>query len=199
MGSHISRRQLVFSAAAIGASSVLPAAAHAATQDSVLRGIATRELSRMGGAIKNHDMVGVADFAAASSSPRFHLVDLAAGRVKSLLVAHGRGSDPAHSGWLRRFSNDPGSAATSEGAFVTSGLYSGKHGASMRLVGLDPTNNNAEERAIVVHGAWYVGDDMLRQHGQLGRSEGCFAFSESEIAMVLDRLGPGRLIVSTRI
>lgn len=198
MGSQISRRQLVFSAAAIGASSLLPATARAATQDNVLRGIASRELSRLGGAIKNRDLVGVADFSIASSAPRFHLVDLAAGRTTSLLVAHGRGSDPAHSGWLHRFSNDPGSAATSEGAFVTAGLYTGKHGASMRLVGLDPTNNNAEERAIVVHGAWYVGNNMLREHGQLGRSEGCFAFSESEIAMVLDRLGPGRLIVSTR-
>ena len=49
-----------------------------------------------------------------SSEPRFHLVDLASGQVESHRVCHGRGSDPAHSGYLERFSNDFGSYATLE-------------------------------------------------------------------------------------
>jgi hypothetical protein len=57
------------------------------------------------------DTIGIADFSRPSSEPRFHVVDLASGQVESHRVAHGRGSDPAHSGYLERFSNDFGSYA----------------------------------------------------------------------------------------
>ena len=138
----------------------------------------------------------VADFSPASRDPRFHLVETASGRVSNFLVAHGRGSDPDHSGWLKRFSNDDGSNATSAGVYLTAGEYQGKHGRSMRLKGLDPTNCNAEPRAVVMHGAWYVSPEMVAEHGKLGRSEGCFAFSEADLPRVLERLGPGRLITA---
>lgn len=156
-------------------------------------------LERAGGLVAHRDVVGVADFSQASRNPRFHLVDLTNGSVETLLVAHGRGSDPDRTGWLRSFSNRPGSAATSEGRYLTSGYYAGRHGRSMRLRGLDPTNNNAEERAIVVHAAWYVGPNVVREHGVLGRSEGCFAVSDADLPRVLDRLGPGRLLVATKL
>ncbi len=145
------------------------------------------------------DYIGIADFSVPSRAPRFHLLDMTSGKFKSLLVAHGRGSDPDHSGWVERFSNLPGSAASSQGAYLTRDIYQGKHGRSRRLVGLDPDNSNAESRAIVIHAAWYVSPDMVRQHGKLGRSEGCFAFSESDLAAVLDRLGPGRMIYADKI
>jgi hypothetical protein len=112
----------------------------------------------------------------------------------SHLVAHGRGSDPAHTGWLERFSNEPHSYATSAGAFRTRDIYYGEHGRSTRLDGLDASNSNAAARAIVVHGAWYVSDDIARNRGALGRSEGCFAMAPSSIAEVLTSLGSGRLI-----
>lgn len=153
-------------------------------------------LARHGGAAQHRDLVGVADFSRASRDPRFHIVDVANGRVSSLLVAHGRGSDPDHCGWLERFSNDPGSSATSSGVYLTAGEYEGKHGRSMRLQGLDPSNNNAESRAVVIHGAWYVSPQMVVEHGKLGRSEGCLAFSEADLPNVLERLGPGRLIIA---
>lgn len=156
-------------------------------------------LERCAGRVRFRDVVGVADFSQPSSARRFHLVDLANGRVDSVLVAHGRGSDPDHTGWLRRFSNAPGSEATSQGDYVTGGYYVGAHGRSMRLEGLDPTNSNAESRAIVVHAAWYVSPVMVRDHGVLGRSEGCFAVSQSDLPTVLERLGPGRLIVSRKL
>ena len=50
----------------------------------------------------------------------------------------------------------------------------------MKVHGLDWTNNNAEARAIVIHNAWYAEPEMIAQHGKLGRSEGCFAFSRAE-------------------
>jgi hypothetical protein len=155
-------------------------------------------LDRHGAAIAKRDMIGIADFATHSSKPRFHFVDLASGQTQTLLVSHGRGSDPAHSGMLQRFSNDFGSAASSEGAYRTDDIYVGKHGRSRRLTGLDATNCNAEPRAVVVHGAWYVSPQIVQQHGKLGRSEGCFAFSESEIEQVLARLGTGRMIYATK-
>lgn len=144
------------------------------------------------------DRIFIADFSRPSASPRLHLVNLESGRTDSLLVTHGRGSDPAYSGYLRQFSNQMGSAATSSGAFRSGRTYVGKHGTSRRLVGLDPTNDNVYARAIVVHGAWYADPKLLQEHGKLGRSEGCFAVSEDDIGPLLERLGEGRLIYAGR-
>jgi len=148
--------------------------------------------------ISHRDFIGVADFSLPSRAPRFHLVNVADGSVRSHLVAHGRGSDPAHTGWLDRFSNEPHSNATSAGAYRTGSLYLGAHGRSMRLEGLDPTNSNALSRAIVVHGAWYVNDEMIGHSGMLGRSQGCFAVADSSLPEIMARLGPGRLIYADK-
>ncbi|MDI1295250.1 MAG: murein L,D-transpeptidase catalytic domain family protein, partial [bacterium] len=103
-------------------------------------------------AFELRDRIALADFNAPSKELRFHIVDLIGGQSSSYLVAHGRGSDPAHSGWLQSFSNEPNSLASSAGAFKTGEIYEGQHGRAMRLAGLDPQNNNAEPRAIVIHG-----------------------------------------------
>ena len=156
-------------------------------------------LDAQGSRVAHRDRVAIADFAAPSSQPRFHLIDLAGGTSKSFLVAHGSGSDPSHTGWLQRFSNDPGSNASSEGAFVTQDYYVGKHGRSQRIVGLDGTNSNALERAIVIHAAWYSNPDMIRTHGMLGRSQGCFAVGEGDLDQVFARLGQGRMIYAAKV
>jgi hypothetical protein len=164
--------------------------------------VRTRALAAMSrniSCIKCRDVIGICDFDDPSSTPRFHLLDVASGRTTSLLVAHGRGSDPSHSGWLQKFSNAPGSAASSQGAFVTAEEYVGNHGRSRRIDGLDPTNSNARARAVVIHGAWYASPQMIAQHGKLGRSEGCFAFAEEDLAQVMARLGPGRLIYADKV
>ena len=155
-------------------------------------------LERHRGNIEHRDLIGIADFSQHSHAPRFSLLNLADGTATSHLVAHGRGSDPAHTGWLERFSNQPRSEATSAGAYRTDAIYVGEHGRSMRLEGLDPTNDNAASRAIVVHGAWYVSDDIIRHFGMLGRSEGCLAVANSSLDEVLTRLGPGRLIYADK-
>jgi hypothetical protein len=151
-------------------------------------------LERHHDSISHRDFIGVADFSLPSRAPRFHLVNLADGSVRSHLVAHGRGSDPSHTGWLERFSNEPHSNATSAGAYRTGSLYQGAHGRSMRLEGLDPTNSNALSRAIVVHAAWYVNEQVIGHSGMLGRSLGCFAVGNSSLPEIMARLGPGRLI-----
>ena len=153
-------------------------------------------LARHSSVIRHQDIIGIADFSAPSRLPRFHLLNVADGTMRSFLVAHGRGSDPAHTGWLQQFSNAPGSAATSAGSYVTGSTYTGQHGLSQRLSGLDDQNSNAESRGIVIHGAWYVSQTLASEHGLLGRSEGCFAFSESDYRDIILALGEGRLIYS---
>lgn len=140
------------------------------------------------------DRFGVVDFSRVSSVPRLFIVDFASGDMRSHLVAHGRGSDPAHTGWARSFSNEPGSFASSTGAFVTGMEYRGRHGRSLHLHGLDAENCNAERRAIVVHAAPYVSASIASASGMIGRSEGCFALSSASLGTVLDQLGPGRLL-----
>jgi hypothetical protein len=153
---------------------------------------------RHGTRIAQKDVVAIADYGLHSAIPRFFLYAPETGQVTALRVAHGRGSDPAHSGWLQRFSAQPGSAASSEGAYLTADAYVGQHGRSRRLIGLDPQNHTAMARAIVIHGAWYCEPQLLRQTGKLGRSEGCFAFSQTDVDLVLERLGLGHLLYSGR-
>ena len=149
--------------------------------------------------IPRRDVIGIVDFAKASNSGRFHVVDLESGRVESHLVAHGRGSDPDHSGFLERFSNGFGSLASSNGTYITADTYNGKYGHSMKVRGLDWSNNNAEARAIVIHNAWYAEPEVAAAHGKLGRSEGCFAFSRASQWSVMDRLGGGRMIYADKL
>lgn len=145
--------------------------------------------------IPHRDLVGIVDFSLPSAQPRFHLVDVVGGRtVATYLVSHGRGSDPGNSGWLERFSNQPGSNASSRGSYLIADTYYGKHGRSRRLRGLDPENSMAFNRAIVIHGAPYVNPGMAMAHGRIGRSEGCFAVSQGTVDELLAHLGPGRLL-----
>lgn len=155
---------------------------------------ALAELARHGNRIVHRDMIAVVDFSLASDQPRLHLVDLLGGSQTTLLVAHGRGSDPGNTGWLERFSNRPGSNASSSGSFMTGQTYHGKHGLSRKLIGLDPENDAAERRAIVIHSARYVSREMARDQGRIGRSHGCFTVAQDDLARVMARLGPGRLL-----
>lgn len=216
----VSRRQLVQGGAAAGAATLVaasPAFAAAVEAsavpyrraaprvivdpivDSRLLARARASFLRHRASIRETDVVGIADFSKPSALPRFYLMDTNSGRVTTHLVSHGRGSDPAHSGLLHRFSNAIGSNATSDGAYITGEYYYGRYGRSMRLSGLDPSNSNAETRAIVVHSAWYAEPSQVAQHGRLGRSEGCFAMSYSSLQEALARLGPGRFLYADKV
>lgn len=135
----------------------------------------------------------VIDYSLPSSRRRFWVLDMATGRVLTReLVAHGResGGDLAE-----RFSNQPGSLQSSLGTFVTGGVYRGRHGRSLRLRGLDRgLNDQAEARAIVIHGADYVSDDFVRRVGRLGRSEGCPALRKAAARRVIDLIRDGTVV-----
>lgn len=180
-----------------GAPRPAPAAAFPAAPDLArprLYPRAMAALDRHAGRIAHRDRIAVADFSQASREARLHIVDIAGGDVRSYLVAHGKGSDPARSGWLQSFSNVPDSEASSRGAYLTGETYVGQHGRSRRLVGLDPENDFAAPRAIVIHGADYVSAAMAQAQGLIGRSQGCFAVAQEAIEDVLEQLGPGRLL-----
>lgn len=176
----------------------VPRIAAPGVHPTLLRG-ALDALATHAARIPHRDRIAIVDFSAPSSERRLHFLDVASGATSNLLVTHGSGSDPRHTGFLQRFSNDFGSNASSEGAFVTDAYYVGKHGRSQRLIGLDPTNCNALDRAIVVHGAWYANADMIRTHGKLGRSQGCFAVGEQELDTMFGYLGEGRLIYAAKV
>ena len=196
----LTRRKMLAAGAAAGTSLVIrPAFAAVPAISAGLLARAMAALDRHHDKIPNRDLVAVADFSRPSRLPRLHLVDIGSGRISSHLVAHGRGSDPKHTGWLERFSNGFGSNATSSGAYLTDDFYVGAHGRSMRLSGLDASNSNALERGIVVHAASYVSQDMATSRGVLGRSQGCFALAAGSLKEVFVRLGPGHLIYADKI
>ena len=182
-----------------GRPAITAAASFAPQIDPPLKARALLALPAKRSSIRNADVIGIADFSRPSGDPRFYLLDVMSGRVTAHHVAHGRGSDPTHCGWLQSFSNEYNSLATSRGAYVTGDFYTGKYGYSLRLSGLDRSNSNAEGRAIVVHAAWYAEPDIAREQGKLGRSEGCFAFGAASHAEMLGRLGPGRLLYADKV
>ena len=148
--------------------------------------------------VRHRDWIGIVDFSTHSSEDRCHLVHLPSGTVESFRTTHGRGSDRNHNGYLDKFSNRPGSLATSNGAYVIANQYYGKYGLSQRMHGLDWSNSNAHARAIVMHHAWYAEPEVVTRQGKLGRSEGCFAFSKRDHWHVMNRLSDGHLLYADR-
>lgn len=203
-GMRLSRRSLLTgmmlwpAAPALARTQAGLAAAAGGAVNPVLVARALGAIARLHGALWSVDVVAIADFGLPSAVPRLHLIDILAGTTTSLRVAHGRGSDPDHSGMLTRFSDVPGSNATAEGAYLTGELYSGVHGTSRRLIGLDAGNANADARAIVIHAAWYADAALIARQGMLGRSDGCFAVAPADIATLLARLGRGRMLYAGR-
>jgi hypothetical protein len=135
----------------------------------------------------------VIDYSRPSVEPRFWVFDLAARRLLfEERVAHGRNSGE---NFATRFSNAESSLESSLGLFVTGGVYTGKHGVSLRLEGLEPGfNDHARERAIVIHGADYVGPAAVATLGFLGRSWGCPALPRDVAPRVIERLRGGSAV-----
>ena len=192
------RREILIGGLAASAALAAPARAFTqvqkgTTRDRALFEIAKRELDRAGDAIWKRDIVGIADFGLHSANRRFHFVNLEREEVQSFHVSHGSGSDPEHDGWLNNYSNVEGSNATSRGAYVTWEWYQGRFGTSVRLGGLDPTNDAALQRYIVMHRAKYAEPSHVERWGRLGRSNGCFALGEEQFRIALLNLSGGRL------
>ena len=123
------------------------------------------------GKIEN-EILTIVDFSLSSSQDRMWVIDMKTQKVilKSL-VSHGRNSG---SEFATDFSNASESFKSSLGFYVTGETYTGKHGLSLRLDGMEyGINDNARNRAVVVHGADYVSKSFIKNTGRLGRSQGC--------------------------
>ena len=129
----------------------------------------------------------VVDFNLPSSKERLFIFDLKSQSVKKFLVAHGRNSGEQ---FATNFSNEIGSNCSSLGVCKIQETYTGKHGESVRIDGLDATNSNVRVRAVVIHSAEYVVPDY-KGTGRAGRSDGCFAVHPTVIAEVIACLKNG--------
>ncbi len=139
----------------------------------------------------NQQYLALIDYGLPSSEERLFIFNLQNGSYEKLLVAHGRNSGLNYS---TSFSNQLASFKSSLGAFRTDDVYTGKHGTSLRLKGLSPTNSAALDRAIVIHGADYVNKELIRTQGRIGRSQGCPALEPNLSNRVIDQLKGGSLI-----
>ena len=148
----------------------------------------------------DHPRAAVLDFSAHSSTPRFHLIDRASGRVlQTFRVSHGHGSEGSRNdGYAEVFSNVPDSNTSSLGLYRTAETYVSQvyPGLAMRMDGLSPTNSNARSRFIVIHAAGYMEPESWegKRVGRPGLSDGCFAFSNADRDAVLSSLQGGALI-----
>ena len=200
----MNRRDLLKGTLATGAALAMPVKlaaqpAKGSARDRALFKIASDELARASDAIWKRDLVGIADYGLHSAQKRFHMVNLLREEVQSFHVSHGSGSDPEHDGWLNSYSNVEGSHASSRGAYVTWEWYQGRYGTSMRLGGLDPTNEAALRRYIVMHRAKYAEPAHLAKWGRMGRSNGCFAMGQADFHVALRQLSGGRLLFADSI
>jgi hypothetical protein len=139
------------------------------------------------------DRLAVIDYSRPSSEPRLWVFDLDRGRLLfEELVAHGRGTGDR---LAEHFSNIEGSHMSSLGLFRATESYDGANGYSLRLQGLEPGfNDHAFDRAIVIHGAPYVSQDLVRKQGTIGRSWGCPAVRSAVARRMIDTLKHGALV-----
>ena len=144
------------------------------------------------GKVRNSDLLTVVDFSQSSRKKRFYIINVA--RYKVLMntyVAHGKntGVDMA-----TKFSNIPESLQSSLGFYITKGTYHGKHGLSLKLDGLEKGyNDKAEDRAIVLHGADYIGEHR-KGAAYMGRSFGCPAVPRHQSDEVISLIKNGSVL-----
>ncbi|MEO5510154.1 MAG: murein L,D-transpeptidase catalytic domain-containing protein [Longimicrobiales bacterium] len=139
------------------------------------------------------------DYGLDNRTPRGYVFDMQELKLVEgpFIVAHGRGSSSGKDGVPFRFSNTPGSAATSLGLYVTQETYdfTGHSGGriyssvGLRMTGVSGRfNSTARDRGVVIHGAPYV------TASGSGRSEGCPAMEQGRANRLIPRLANGALV-----
>jgi len=129
----------------------------------------------------------ICDFSQSSTKKRLYVIDMVnQSVVMNTYVAHGKNSGGE---FARYFSNRAGSLQSSLGFYVTKQTYYGEHGLSLRVAGLERgINDKAYRRAIVIHGADYIGNR------QKGRSFGCPAVPKEESSRIINTIKNGHCL-----
>jgi len=162
------------------------------TPAAVKAGITAYDHAEAQGLDKKH-LLTLIDFKQPSTQKSLYVINMNNGNIKyNTLVAHGKNSG---NDYATKFSNNPGSDQSSLGVYLTGNTYSGEHGYSMRLNGLEKGfNSNARSRAVVMHSAWYVSKAFAKAHGYLGRSWGCTALSQKMEPKVVKAIHGGTVL-----
>ena len=142
------------------------------------------------GKLANDRIISIADFSLPSNKKRLFVIDLDNNKVLfNTYVAHGSNSGAEYA---NHFSNTPESNQSSPGFYETLSTYNGKNGYSLHLEGLEAgINDNANSRAIVMHGADYVSENFIQARGYIGRSWGCPAVPEKMSKPIIDKIKDG--------
>lgn len=135
----------------------------------------------------------VIDYSLPSYKQRMWIFDLRRERLLfNTYVAHGQNSGMSSA---NHFSNQSSSKASSLGTYVTKDTYMGSKGISLNLQGLEKGfNDNAYNRRVVMHGAWYVEPSFIKQTGRAGRSWGCPSIAQSLAKPVINTLKGGSVV-----
>jgi len=140
--------------------------------------------------LSNSGYLTICDFSQSSKQKRLYLIDINNETVvMNTWVAHGRNSGLDYA---TKFSNTPESLQSSLGFYVTKQTYTGEHGLSLKVQGLEPGfNDKAFQRAIVIHGADYIGAQRMSSSSFMGRSYGCPAVPKEESATLINTIKNG--------
>lgn len=142
------------------------------------------------GRVINQSVIAIADFSQPSTNKRLYVIDMRNYKVLfNTLVAHGKNSGKE---MASAFSNKPSSLMSSPGFYITGDTYNGDNGYSLRLQGVEKgINDNAFERAVVMHGADYVNEAFAARQGYIGRSWGCPAIPREETVPIINTIKNG--------
>ncbi|HSU29464.1 MAG TPA: murein L,D-transpeptidase catalytic domain family protein, partial [Chitinophagaceae bacterium] len=142
------------------------------------------------GKLVNDSILAVIDFSLPSNVKRLFILDTRHYKLLHVsLVAHGKNSGTA---MAHSFSNQPESFKSSPGFYITGNTYNGHNGYSLKLEGVESgINDNAYERAIVMHGADYVSQSFVKARGYAGRSEGCPAVPVNQVVPIINTIKDG--------
>jgi hypothetical protein len=131
----------------------------------------------------NTDYCFLVDMSLPSGKNRFFVYNIKKDSIEySSLVAHGWGSYQPNTDQLV-FSNTPNSFKTSLGKYKIGVSYNGAFGLAYKLYGLDTTNSNAYERAIVLHSEKHV-PETETYPSRICESAGCPMVSPSFLAIL---------------
>lgn len=142
---------------------------------------------------KNKNIITLIDFSKPSTEERLYVIDIKNKKVlQASVVSHAKNSGD---NYATSFSNSHGSHKSSLGFFVTEKTYQGRNGYSLVLDGLEEgINDQAKERAIVIHGASYANPAVAASSGRLGRSFGCPALPTAVNREIIDTIKDGSLL-----
>ncbi|MFN7728949.1 MAG: murein L,D-transpeptidase catalytic domain family protein [Bdellovibrio sp.] len=146
-----------------------------------------------------HSYGVIIDYTKSSLEQRYFLINWKTGEVTKMLATHGKNTGDLYA---YRFSNIKDSRQTSLGIYITGETYTGSYGSTLRLYGLQRSNDQAYHRDIVMHGAWYADASFAKSinpktklpFGRLGVSWGCPAIAPSLAKRVFPLLKDGAMV-----